>query len=141
MLNVQWSDILIGIIILVAMIEDIKYKSINILVIALFYSAVALKIMFSSKVELTDVVIGIVVGIGMVLVSIISKQSVGLADSIIILGLGVSYGGVRAVCILTSALCAVLLVAVVLLLFKKVNKKTTIPFIPFIFTMFIFSCF
>lgn len=141
MLNVQWSDILIGIIILVAMIEDIKYKSINILVIALFYSAVVLKIMFSSKVELTDVVIGIVVGIGMVLVSIISKQSVGLADSIIILGLGVSYGGVRAVCILTSALCAVLLVAVVLLLFKKVNKKTTIPFIPFIFTMFIFSCF
>lgn len=80
---------------------------------------------------------GGLVGIGMILVSVITKQSVGLADGLIMAGIGVYFGVWRVVGMLILSMLLVAVVGLVAIIIKKADKHTKMPFIPFVFMAFI----
>lgn len=87
---------------------------------------------------LIDCGIGAIVGFGMLfIVSIICKQGIGMGDVKLIGTIGFIQGILSAYNILFYALVVLVLYIVVMWLMKKVNKKTQIPFDPFVYLGFV----
>lgn len=78
--------------------------------------------------------IGGVIGLVFTAISIWGKETVGLADALIILLLGVALGGYTQIVILGASLALLMFAAMALFLMKKVGRKDNIPFLPFLFT-------
>jgi leader peptidase (prepilin peptidase)/N-methyltransferase len=77
--------------------------------------------------------LGVLVGCGLMLVSLVTKQSIGIGDGMILASIGVFIGFWRSLMVLFIAGIMVSVVGGILLAFKKVNLKTSLPFVPFLF--------
>lgn len=75
---------------------------------------------------------GLIPGMCMLLISFASNQSVGYGDGLTILMLGLLVGFKLCVGILCLSLFLISIYSIVLLIIKKANRKTTIPYIPFL---------
>lgn len=67
-----------------------------------------------------------------IIFSFVSKESIGMGDGIVILALGTLLGMEKTFKLLFFASCFASLFSVVLILLKKADRKSRIPFIPFI---------
>lgn len=76
--------------------------------------------------------LGAVVGIGMILISVCTKQAIGLGDGLVLLVVGIFIGLWKTLMILFLAGILVAVVGIVLMVQKKGNLKTSLPFIPFL---------
>ncbi len=121
----------------VLMIQDIRTKRVSIWAIALFFISVAVAVIVRGQQADLYPVAGGLIGSVIIGVSIITKQSVGLADGLVITGLGVYMGLWKIIGLLMLALLFAALVAMVALLLKKADKNTKIPFIPFVQVAFV----
>ncbi len=101
---------------------------------AYFYLATGICcFVFSEKKEIHEMIIGGFFGLFFFLIARITKESVGYGDAYIMTGLGFALG---ISCIFTGlmiSLLCMLPITSTLLLMKKVNRKTKIPFLPFLF--------
>ncbi|MDO4318353.1 MAG: prepilin peptidase [Lachnospiraceae bacterium] len=73
-------------------------------------------------------------------ISFISHEGIGWADSLLLLLLGVTFGGARLLFILGAALMLLLAAAVVLFILRKVKRKDRLPFMPFLFIGYVICC-
>lgn len=76
--------------------------------------------------------LGVIVGIGMILISVCTKQAIGLGDGLVLLVVGIFIGLWKTLMILFLAGILVAVVGIVLMVQKKGNLKTSLPFIPFL---------
>ena len=67
-----------------------------------------------------------------ILLSFVSRQSVGYGDGLLLLCAGPALGAGVAVMGMIAAVFACGLVSGALLIFKKVGKKAQMPFVPFL---------
>lgn len=73
-------------------------------------------------------------GAGLLLLSLLTEKKVGSGDGLILILLGLFEGVGRAVPVFCLGLFLQSLLAVGLLIFKKADKQTCIPFLPFLLT-------
>ncbi len=85
-----------------------------------------------SNVYIPDLVWGIVPGLLMMGLSLVTEQKVGTGDGILILILGLGMGPVRCVYVLAGAMVLCCVFCGVLLLIHRAGRNTQIPFVPFI---------
>ncbi len=80
-----------------------------------------------------EILIGIVPGIIVLIISVITKESIGKGDALIILVMGIYTGIVNNLIVFIYALFFTVIVGIILLLIMKKGRKFRIAFAPFIF--------
>ena len=83
-----------------------------------------------SGVPLLEVAAGAIPGGILLLVSVLTEESIGYGDGLVLLVLGVLCGVAKAVAVLGMALLLAAVLSMVLLALKRVGRKTELPFLP-----------
>lgn len=83
--------------------------------------------------NLLDSVWGLIPGFIVVMLSILTKEQVGLGDGMILLCVGGLQSIRDTIYMIFIALIIVTVVAIFLLIIRRVGRKATIPFVPFLF--------
>lgn len=80
---------------------------------------------------------GILVGLFLLFISFITRQQIGLGDGILFVITGIGLGFFDNIILLMSSLFLTSIVALSLFVAKKIKRKETLPFIPFVWVSFI----
>lgn len=116
---------------------DIKTLKINVLYLAISTIPLICFILAGgNSVSWQDRILGIAIGGVFIIVSLISREAVGMGDGLVIAWTGMAVGGMSCVGIMAIALGLCFVTAVILSIRKS---KAKIPFIPFIFSGFVIS--
>jgi leader peptidase (prepilin peptidase)/N-methyltransferase len=130
--------VVIGIMLFGAGIADIRCLRISRVFIAAFSIVCAITVFTTGESpDLMAALMGTLVGICAIGISIISDGQIGRGDGFVIAALGLALGfigSLTVVCIASLIMCAA---AVVMIILKKGNKKTRLPFIPALFAGYI----
>lgn len=117
--------------IFIAAYIDIKNKYIDIYLVILGFMIAIILYLFMPY-NLFELLIGIAVGIIVSIISFCTKQSVGFGDGIILIILGIVFG-LSTINIFLYSIIILLVYSILMFLFIKKYKLSTIPFIPFLF--------
>ncbi|MBQ4482849.1 MAG: prepilin peptidase [Lachnospiraceae bacterium] len=115
-------------------IADIRKRSIPVLLFLIFGIAGVVLFMLTGSVTLTDEIFGILLGIVFVALSHISDGKIGAGDGIAILVSGIFLGGSRAACQTLYGMLGASLISILLLMVRRGNRNTALPFLPFLLT-------
>ena len=126
-----------GTMLLVCGLQDIKMQK--------FYSWIALLggiligicLPFSSAITIIDRLVGSLVGLGVILISMMTRGKIGMGDGIILCITGISLGFWKNLELFLIALLLSAIISILLLATKRVDRQKAIPFIPFIFIAFV----
>lgn len=79
-------------------------------------------------------VIGGMIGLVFFLFAKFTGEQIGYGDAYILTGIGLGIGGEQMMWMLTYCFAVLFFVSVFLLILKKVNRKSEVAFLPFVFT-------
>jgi len=116
---------------------DYKTKLINIKLVIIFGVCGLIWNMGYRQITIGSLVCGAGIGMGMLAVSKITRDSLGFGDGLILIVTGIYLGFWKNIEMLLAGLIFSAIVSIYLLVFKKVQKKKKIPFIPFLFLAYI----
>lgn len=77
-----------------------------------------------------ELAVGTIPGILLLLLAFCSGESIGKGDGLVLFMLGIYCGVAKAVAVLGMALLLVAVLALILLVLKRANRKTELPFLP-----------
>ena len=132
-------QIAFGIYLLVLAVIDIKNKKLPITVLLAGVIFVPAFMLVCSEMGLRHHIFGLIPGVVFFLISFVSRGQVGSADCLIILLSGACLGIGMIVVMLSVAFVSIALTSLMMLAARKLNRKSTLPFIPFIFLGYIVS--
>lgn len=136
--------ILMFIVMLILSVQDIKNKEISakLLVVSAIISLVGAFIgVWKNNLSITDVVVSLLPGVGMLFLSFATRQQIGYGDGLVTLVLGPAFGIWTMLLGIVIAFFGSSIFSIILLLLKKAEKKTRIPFVPFITLGTAVACF
>lgn len=113
-------------------VSDLKIRRIHTKILLLASAMVSLFCIFWTKENIWSVVGGLVIGVIFWVFSYGTRESLGYADSWIILLLGAYLGARRTLFLLTIAFLSAGIVSLVGMVWKGWNRKKGLPFIPFL---------
>lgn len=129
--------IITGIFLAICTYTDLKGKCINICICLIFgIIAMVYKCIFGNS-NILSLLQAVMPGIFIMLVSIISKESIGKGDAIVISTIGLYLGGINTIIILFNGLIASCLSGILCIIFMKKEKGYRLPFVPFVTLAFI----
>lgn len=80
---------------------------------------------------------GMLVGVFLLFISFITRQQIGIGDGILFVITGIGLGFLNNIILLFSSLFLTSIVALSLFVAKKIKRKETLPFIPFVWISFV----
>ena len=129
------------ILIITESIRDIKTHQISITFVSIIGIMGMITYMPFVKTDFISVFLGMVVGLSVLLVSFFSRQQIGYGDGLVALVLGPAFGIWTMLLGIVIAFFGSSIFSIILLLLKKAEKKTRIPFVPFITLGTAVACF
>lgn len=111
--------------------EDIRYRKISTYVLLAGYIMAGGCLVFVREFAIWEYFVAGCIGVLFLFFSI-AGESIGIGDGALIMLLGMLFGIRRQVVVLCIALLLCAIVAVILLLFGKVKRKSRLPFVPFL---------
>ncbi len=118
---------------LVLSVIDIQTKTIPYPLILIAFIIGGLTVYCNPNVTILDGLMGLGVGSGFIILSLITRGAIGMGDAIIISFIGFTLGWQTGISVILYALVVSGLVSIFLIAFKKASKKTELPFIPYMF--------
>ena len=119
---------------------DCREKQVPVLLLGA--GAVAASVLLICKVisgqQVWHQILGVLPGVFLLVVAFVTKKA-GYADGVVIAIAGVVLGYKEVAFLFCISLLLISLASVVLLLFRKVNGQTQIPYLPFLTTAFVFQ--
>jgi len=112
--------------------QDIKKKSVSLKSIIVFSIVGAVINVAITNISLFDMLLGITVGLGVILIGRLMKDGIGAGDGAVLSSIGILIGGKMCLLVFIMAITISAAVAIVLLVFKKIKMKQELPFIPYI---------
>lgn len=131
------SKIIIGLLLFISTIKDIKSKSISLPLVIISCVCLILIMPFNNVITIKSAILGTLVGFFIILVSKLTKGQIGIGDGIILLATGLGLGVWDNIALLLFALFLSAICCFILLALRLVNLKMKIPFIPFLFISYI----
>ncbi len=130
-MNIQLADMLITL--LIVSVVDIKLRIVpNFIVICLAASqAVAAFTYAMTYISLLNAIITIVIFLLFMLISKLSKEQIGMGDVKLLAVVNLFYGLSFVIYSMLFGMIAVLIYSVPMMIAKKMNLKSQIPFVPF----------
>jgi leader peptidase (prepilin peptidase) / N-methyltransferase len=112
--------------------QDIRKKKIHVILIGIGFLTILTCSFLAGEITIWSRLAGLGLGILLLLLNPITRGQIGIGDGLIvsIMGLGVGFNATSF--ILAYGLFGSAVFSIGLILFRKVNRKATIPFIPFI---------
>ena len=111
---------------------DIKNKKIHVYLIGGF-AIICFLLRWVQEISLLEVILGILPGIVLLLLAIWSGEKIGIGDGFVVSILGMAYTIDTVISILGISFFLIAICSIVLLIAKKVNGKTELPFLPYLF--------
>ena len=118
---------------------DIKSKKLPIWLIEVF-AVVCLILRWLEDVSVWKLLLGLLPGIVLLLLAICSGEKVGIGDAVVVGILGIGYTIENVISILGISLFFIAIGAIGLLILKKANRKTELPFLPYLFVGHLIVC-
>lgn len=129
--------VIIGLLLFVAAVMDLKSRSISRgLIFALMLVSFA-GIFVRADFGIWNAAGGALIGLCAVGLSMISKEQIGRGDGLVIAALGLVLGFRECLAAVCLASVIMALVSVVILMLKKGNRNTRLPFIPALFVGYV----
>lgn len=129
--------ILTGIILAAAGIMDIRKKEIPVFLFAAGGVLAVARFLLSPAEGWIYYTFALAPGLGMLFVSLLTREKVGYGDGIFLVIIGLLEGGRQCMAILGIALLLASLFSVLLLICKKASLQARIPFVPFVFISYL----
>ena len=128
------AGVLVGLMLLTAAIEDLRGMRIHAGLLIVFGAAAACARAAQGPFPEMPIRIaaGALVGTGLWLIAVITREAIGKGDALAVLFTGMGTGAPETLLVLTIALAGAALAGAVLLIMRRADKKSRIPFIPFI---------
>lgn len=133
--------VITGILLLAAGVMDLKNKSVSrgmILLLMLTCLLGALtRVFLNQGFGLGDAVGGVLIGFCMIGLSVISREQIGRGDGFVIAAIGLILGFRKCLFAVCMASIIMTLVSVIVLILRKGNRNTKLPFIPALFAGYV----
>ena len=129
----------VGLLLTIEGMRDLRKKEIG-LILPIINAIIAVFLLPAGKdVGIISMGIAFALGLIIIIISFLTNESIGLGDGIIICSTGLMLGWKKNMIMffLACFICAVL--SAVLLTLKKVDKKSKIPFVPFMVPAFLLT--
>lgn len=110
-------------------VYDLRWKKISITAVAIFAATVLIYRVYIET-GMLELLCGLIPGSSLFLVAVVTKESIGKGDGLVLCALGLFCGIKPAMAVLGMAFLLCALLAMVLLACKKAGKKTELPFLP-----------
>lgn len=117
---------------LISSIKDIKERIISIHYIVITGLLAIGMIFVNPNVNIIESGFGLLIGVGLILLSVVTNNAIGQGDALVIAVLGVLLGYKMTIAILLIALILSAFVSGYIIFIKKKSRKTAIPFVPFL---------
>lgn len=116
-------------------IWDLKKKAVPVSYLCVFgfVAMVGFILDVTNGKNLLDSVWGLIPGCIFVMLSVLTKEQVGLGDGMILLCVGCLQSIRDTICMISIALIIVTAATMFLLIIRRVGRKATLPFVPFLF--------
>lgn len=118
-------------------IRDFKEKKISVTTTVIVGILGIILQLLLIKMPILSIVSGIVIGLALCGISVMTKGGVGIGDGLVFIVTGIILGGRKNVALLMFSLFLCACYGVFLLIFKKAEKKSTVAFIPFTLPAFV----
>lgn len=129
--------VIIGLLLFAAAVLDLKNKKVSRSLIFVLLLVSFAGIFVRTDFGIWNAAGGALIGFCAVGLSIISKEQIGRGDGLVIAALGIVLGFRECLAAVCLASMIMALVSVVILLLKKGNRNTRLPFIPALFVGYV----
>lgn len=120
---------------------DLRFKKIPFYLILAFITAGVIYVVWVGDYMNFMRYMGVLTGVCFCVISILSRQAVGMGDALMFLVLGWCLGFYQLLLLLFFSFCLSAVCSLILLAMKRVDKKTEIPFLPFLYLVFGGMCY
>ncbi|MBE5966577.1 MAG: hypothetical protein E7255_06380 [Lachnospiraceae bacterium] len=131
------SKIIIGALLLICSIQDVRKKKLSLWVILIGAVIIGLCLPFSASLSLWDRLGGVMVGICVIGISLLTGGKIGIGDGLLLCVTGIGLGFWGNMELFAAALAASAVVSIFLLVFRLADRKKSIPFVPFLLFSFL----
>jgi len=122
----------IVVVLAICSVQDIRKKKIYLWLILLGGLLIAVCVPFCEEVSMLDRFGGILVGMVVILISVLTRGKIGLADGILLCATGFGLGFWSNLELFGIALFLAAIVSILLLMLRLADRKKAIPFVPFL---------
>lgn len=129
--------VVIGILLFVAGITDIRKKQINRGFLLTLMLVCFAAIPFKKDFGIFDAVGGFVIGLCAIGISMMSREQIGRGDGFVIAAVGLVLGARRCMAAVFAASFIMCIIAILVLLLKRGNRHTRLPFLPAVFAGYV----
>lgn len=114
-------------------VEDMRKRTVSVRYLLIF-AAVGMGLRWYMRdIPVPSILLGMMIGLGMMLLSFLTRGSIGMGDGVILLVTGIFLGAASNLELLLTSLFYASLFSLGILVFRKRKRKQEIPFVPFLF--------
>ncbi len=124
--------IIIGILLLVSGMIDIKTKCVSVKLVIMCLIPIIIALPFREEITLIEGLLGMLIGILILGIGKFTRGQIGSGDGLVLIVTGIALGGYNNLRMLMYGLFLVSMVSILLLITKKIKFKSTLPFLPFL---------
>ncbi|MCD8037570.1 MAG: prepilin peptidase [Lachnospiraceae bacterium] len=129
--------IIMGILLFAAAIADLRSKKISRALIAALAFAGLAGIFAKDNFSVWQTAGGVSIGMCAVGLSVASKEQIGRGDGLVIAALGLALGFGKCLSVVCIASVIMAFASVIILILRKGNKDTRLPFVPALFASYV----
>lgn len=118
-------------------VTDMKKRQISLFTVPLFIIAGIAYQLWNEKADWVSLSAGIALAFFLLGLSFLSKQAIGFGDGLVVLVCAVFLGFAKSIVLVMGGFLLASFAGVVLLICKRANKKTPLPFVPFLMISYV----
>ena len=122
-------------------VRDIRKREIPILLLGLGLVFVPLFILSDAHEGISGYLLSMIPGVVFLVISYLSRGQLGQADAGVLICVGLCIGFEAVIVVISVSLISIALFSMVMLIVGKLNRKSTLPYIPFVLLGYIFYIF
>lgn len=122
---------------LICAVWDLRHKAIPLWVCLGGLASTAVWQFFTREMDMAGILGGILIGIFLLAAGTITKGQIGSGDGIVFIITGIVLGMRDNFLLLSGSLMISFLFSILLIFLKKINLKTRLPFLPFVFIAYV----
>ena len=124
--------IILGVMLFICAIKDIKSKEISLFVIILSFFVIVVTIILKNEISILSRFGGVLVGLFLIIISKITRGQIGMGDGLVFCVTGMGLGIWDNMYLLFYSLFISAIFAGIVLITNRMDRRKVIPFVPFI---------
>ncbi len=130
-------EIFLGVFLLICSASDIKNREIKPSVLVIFGMIATGLFIYFRPVGLFEEAAGVITGLVFVGLYFVTDEKIGLGDGLLMTVTGIFLGGRQNASLIMIAMMLSAVFSIIFLIMKKADRKTSFPFVPFIFAAYL----